>query len=349
MSSSESLGDGATTAPFDVARLADYLSAVLPGNWGRMSLRAFQGGQSNPTYLIEAGAERYVLRKQPGGVLLPSAHAVDREFTIMRALAGTQVPVPAALHLATDKSIIGTLFFIMGYMPGRVFKDPLLPGMTIDERAAIHDAMNLTLARIHQVDVEKHGLADFGRPGNYFARQIARWSRQYRESETTPMPAMDELIERLPGMVPQDERSAIAHGDYRIENLIYHPQLPEVVAVVDWELATLGHPLADLAYNCFGYHLPRRAFGGFADISLAATGVPDEATYVARYLERSGLALAAPWGFYIAFAMFRLAAILQGVKKRALEGHQSSPDALERGGFAELCAQAGVAALARGA
>ena len=349
MSENNRLGAAVSDPSFDVRNLAAYLSARLPGDWPSLRLRPFVGGQSNPTFLLEAGDARYVLRKQPGGVLLPSAHAIDREYTIMRALAATDVPVPDMLHYADDPSVIGTPFYIMAFMAGRVFKDPLLPGMSVDERARIHDAMNLTLARIHGVDPAANGLAAFGRPGNYFGRQIDRWTRQYRDTETETIAAMDELIRRLPGLVPVDERVAIAHGDYRIENLIYHPEKPEVIAVVDWELSTLGHPLADLAYNCFFYHLPRRAFGGVSDVDFAGSGVPDEAAYIERYFERTNIVPVAPWGFYMAFALFRLAASLQGVLKRAQAGHASSPDAIERGRLAGLCALAGLAALDGGA
>lgn len=345
MSEPERIGSPADALPFDARALALELARHLPGDWAALRLRPFLGGQSNPTYLLEAGAARYVLRKQPPGVLLPSAHAVDREARIMRALAATDVPVARVLHEVRERELIGTPFYVTEYCAGRVFKDPLLPGMTPEQRAAIHDSMNLTLARIHKVDVEAHGLADYGRAGNYFQRQIDRWSRQYRDSETGTVAAMDALMARLPPMVPTDERSAIAHGDFRIENLIYHPERPEVIAVVDWELSTLGHPLADLAYNCFAYHLPHRAFMGLADADLRGSGVPDEQSYVARYVERTGIVPAAPWGFYVGFALFRLAAILQGVKKRALSGQASSPDALERGSFVELCATAGLRAL----
>ncbi|ALJ16336.1 phosphotransferase family protein [Sphingopyxis macrogoltabida] len=331
----------------DKSRLGAFLARSLPGDWGRLSATPFVGGQSNPTYLLAAGPERYVLRKQPAGTLLPSAHAVDREYRIMAALAPTGVAVPRVRLFSDDRGIVGTPFYVMDFVNGRLFRDPLLGELESDERAAVHDAMNDMLARLHHVDPAAHGLGDYGKAGDYFARQIARWSRQYRESETQPIAAMDELIRRLPGLIPDDGRVAIAHGDYRLENLLFHPDRPEVLAVLDWELSTLGHPLADLAYNCFCYHLPERAFHGLADRDLAGSGVPCEEEYVARYVARTGRPLDAPWGHYMAFALFRLAAILQGVLRRALDGQAASPDSLQRGALAGLCAEAGLAALDR--
>jgi len=335
----------APSAALDTAALARYLGAHVAGDWRDLSLRPFAGGQSNPTFLLTSRAGAAVLRKQPAGKLLPSAHAVDREFRIMQALHATDVPVPRMLHYCADPSIVGTPFFVMEHVPGRVLKDPLLEGESLGARSAMYDAMNASLASLHRVDYAACGLADYGRPGNYFARQVDRWSRQYRDSETQSIAAMDELMRRLPAMVPADDRASIVHGDFRLENLIYHPTEPVVLAIVDWELSTLGHPLADLAYNCFAYRLPRDAFGGLAGIDLADTGIPSEAEYVARYVERTGIRPAAPWGFYVAFSLFRLAAILQGVLRRALDGNASSADAIERGSRAQLCAETGLAAL----
>lgn len=328
-----------------VAALEQYLSAHVAGDWRELTLRQYVGGQSNPTFFVKGRGGEAVLRKQPGGRLLPSAHAVDREFRIMQALDGTGVPVPRMLHYCTDASIIGTPFYLMEHVSGRVYKDALVEGVARETRAAMYDAMNETLARLHTVDYAARGLSDYGRPGNYFARQIDRWSRQYRESETRAIAAMDELMRRLPGMVPQDERASIAHGDYRIENLIYDAAAPRVLAVLDWELSTLGHPLADLAYNCFVYRLPRNAFGGLRGVDLATHGIPSEGEYATRYIERTGIRPAAPWGFYVAFALFRLAAILQGVLRRALDGNASSPDGMQRGALAPLCAETALAAL----
>jgi aminoglycoside phosphotransferase (APT) family kinase protein len=331
--------------PFDTETLAHYLATHVASQWRHLAVRQFVGGQSNPTFLLSAVGHAAVLRKQPAGHLLPSAHAVDREFRVMQALNATDVPVPKMLHYCADPSVIGTPFFVMEHVAGRVFKDCLLEAMPVAARARIYDAMNAALARLHTVDYTAHGLGNYGRPGNYFARQIDRWSRQYRDSATSTIRAMDELMRRLPGLAPADDRSSIVHGDYRLENLIYHESEPVVLAILDWELSTLGHPLADLAYNCFAYRLPRRAFDGLADVSLADAGIPSEGDYVDRYFERTGIRPAAPWCFYMAFAFFRLAAILQGVLRRALEGNASSPDAVERGSLAALCAETGLAAL----
>jgi aminoglycoside phosphotransferase (APT) family kinase protein len=328
-----------------VDALERYLTAHVPGDWRDLSIRQYVGGQSNPTFFVKGRGGEAVLRKQPAGRLLPSAHAVDREYRVMQALDGSGVPVPRMLHYCTDASVIGTPFYLMEHVQGRVNRDALVESASPQMRAAMYDAMNETLARLHRVDPVARGLGDYGRAGNYFARQIDRWSRQYRESETHTIAAMDELMRRLPGMVPQDDRASIVHGDYRIENLIYHPSRPTVVAVVDWELSTLGHPLADLAYNCFVYRLPRHAFGGLQGVDLAAYGIPSEAEYAARYIERTGIRPAASWGFYIAFSLFRLAAILQGVLRRALDGNASSPDGVQRGGLAPLCAETALAAL----
>ncbi len=327
------------------AALAEYLATHVEGDWRGLSLRQYVGGQSNPTYLMSSAGGEAVLRKQPPGRLLPSAHAIDREYRVMRALGGTDVPVPRMLHFCTDPAVIGTPFYVMEHVAGRVFKDSQLVSEPVTVRTAIYDAMGDALARLHRVDYAALGLGDYGRPGNYFARQIDRWTRQYRESETAPIAAMDQLIARLPGLVPTDDRASIVHGDFRLENLIYHPSEPVVVAILDWELSTLGHPLADLAYNCFAYHLPQSALGGLAGVALEGTGIPTEEEYTRRYFERTGNRPVATWGFYVAFAFFRLAAILQGVLRRALDGNASSPDAVERGGRAALCAQAGLAAL----
>ncbi|MBI4191855.1 MAG: phosphotransferase family protein [Betaproteobacteria bacterium] len=343
--SSVAVVKGPAETGFSPEPLARYLDAHLPGRWCDLELRRFVGGQSNPTYLLAADKRKVVLRKQPEGRLLPSAHALDREFRVMQALGTTDVPVPKMIHFCSDLNVIGTLFYLMEHVSGRVFKDPLLESLPRAERGALYDAMNASLAKLHGVDYAACGLADYGRPGNYFARQIERWTRQYRDSETGTIAAMDELMRHLPQLVPADDRSSIVHGDFRLENLIFHETEPVVLAILDWELSTVGHPLADLAYNCFAYHLPRRAFGGFADISLEETGIPSEEDYIEAYFSRTGIRPLAPWGFYIAFALFRLAAILQGILHRALDGNASSPDALEHGNLAGLCAEAGLAAL----
>ncbi|MBY0497025.1 MAG: phosphotransferase [Cyanobacteria bacterium] len=329
----------------DVARLERYLAAHLPGfNLSRRSphgeggIRQFEGGQSNPTYVLETADRRYVLRKKPPGKLLPSAHAVDREYRVMKALAGTTVPVPPALLMCDDASVIGTPFFIMGCVDGRVFRQPHLPGVSAADRAAMYADMADVLARLHGVDVAAIGLADYGKPGNYYARQIGRWSQQYVAARTDEIVSMDRLMEWLPAHVPPGDDTAIVHGDYRIENLIFHPTEPRVVAIVDWELATLGHPLADLAYNCLTYHLPAEALGLVEATDDDRSGMPDEAAYVAIYCERSGRSSIPHWNFYLAFSMFRLASILQGVYARGLQGNAASSFALQRGAAARLIA-----------
>ncbi|MBV8535556.1 MAG: phosphotransferase family protein, partial [Alphaproteobacteria bacterium] len=270
---------------FDEARLATYLREHLPGCGGALTVRQFQGGQSNPTFLIEADGRRWVLRKKPPGKLLPSAHMVEREYRVIRALADTGVPVPTARVLCEDSGIIGTAFYVMDHVEGRVFTDPTLPGLTPAARSGVYRAMAETLARLHAVDWRAVGLADYGRPENYIARQIARWSKQYEASKTGDIRAMDRLTEWLPSHIPVREETTLAHGDYRLGNLIFHPDEPRVVAVLDWELSTLGHPLADLGYNCMLYHLPADlpTVRGFGDTDLAALGIPDERQYVAIY------------------------------------------------------------------
>ncbi len=330
-------------ATLDAAALAAFLGPRLEGDWGALEIRRFAGGQSNPTFRLDAGERSYVLRKRPGGPLLPSAHAIDREYRVMSALAGTGVPVPVMRLFCADESILGASFFVMDFVPGRVAKEPALPGATPAERAAIYDAANATLASIHKVDLATAGLSDFGRPTGYYARQVKRWTEQYRAAETKLIPAMEALIAWLPDRIPADERPALVHGDFRLENLILHPERPHVSAVLDWELSTLGDPLGDLAYHCLPWRLPPQAFWGMAGTRIPE-GVPSEADYVAAYCDRTGRDGIEGWNFYVAFALFRMAAILQGVLKRALDGNASSPDAAERGAMAGLCAEAGLEA-----
>jgi aminoglycoside phosphotransferase (APT) family kinase protein len=306
---------------FDEAALLRYLTARLEGFAGPMEVRQFLGGQSNPTYHLATPGGAYVLRKKPAGTLLPSAHAVDREFAVMQALAGSTVPVPRVRLLCQDNAVIGQMFYVMDHVPGRVFTDRLLPGCTPAERSAMYDDMNRVLAALHQVDYRAQGLQEFGRPDNYALRQITRWSRQYRESRVVDTASMDRLLDWLPAHVPAAEEASIAHGDYRLGNLIYHPTEPRVLAVLDWELATIGHPLADLAYNCLSYRLPHLGGRGFGDTDLATLGIPDEADYLARYCERTGRASIANWEFFIVLSLFRTAAILVGVHRRALAGN----------------------------
>jgi aminoglycoside phosphotransferase (APT) family kinase protein len=328
---------------FDGARLQQYLQRELPGFEGPLQIRQFQGGQSNPTYLLETPGSRYVMRSKPGPVarLLPSAHAIEREFRVMRALHTQGVPVPQVLLLCEDESIIGRAFFVMQHVDGRVLWDPALPGLSPAERGAIYDEMNRVIAALHRVDVAAAGLADFGRAGNYFERQIGRWSKQYRASETGPIEAMDRLIDWLPGHVPAGDETSVVHGDFRLDNLIFHPTQARVLAVIDWELSTLGHPLADFSYLCMGWHIPPGAFRGIAGLDLVRLGIPDEASFIHRYCERTGRTAIEHWKFHLAYNLFRIAAILQGVYKRALDGMASADDAAAAGDRARALAEIG--------
>jgi aminoglycoside phosphotransferase (APT) family kinase protein len=325
----------------DVAALEAYLAGRLDGFEGPLEVRQFEGGQSNPTYLLRTPGRSYVLRKKPPGELLPSAHQVDREYRVMSALRRTGVPVPPTLLLGDDASVIGTTFFVMGCVEGRVFRQPHLPGVSPAERAAIYQDMADVLARLHEVDVSAAGLSDYGKPGNYYSRQIARWTQQYVAARTLHIEAMDRLIDWLPANIPPGDETTIVHGDYRVENLIIHPTEPRVVAVVDWELSTLGHPLADLAYNCLTYHLSPEALGRADDTETDRTGLPTEEEYVQAYCRRTGRRGVPDWNFYLAFSMFRLASILQGVYARALQGNAASAYALQRGAAARHVAERG--------
>ncbi|ESY79096.1 aminoglycoside phosphotransferase [Mesorhizobium sp. LNHC221B00] len=313
----------------DQAALASYLEAEIPGFSGLAAIEKFKSGQSNPTYLLMAASGRYVLRAKPPGQLLKSAHQVDREFRVMKALAGSAVPVPRMLHLSAEDSPIGRMFYVMAFLDGRIFWDPALPeARDNDERSAVYDAMNGTLAALHAVDVEAVGLGDFGRPGNYFERQLARWTSQYRASETGAIADMDRLIAWLERHMPADDgRVSLVHGDYRLDNLIFAPDQPKVLAVLDWELSTSGHPFADIAYQCMQWRLPHASgFRGLGGIDRTALGLPSEEDYVAAYCRRRGLEGIGNWPFFIAFSFFRLAAICQGVYKRALDGNASNPE-----------------------
>ncbi|RUU82302.1 MULTISPECIES: phosphotransferase [unclassified Mesorhizobium] len=313
----------------DQAALAPYLEANIPGFSELAAVEKFKSGQSNPTYLLTAASGRYVLRAKPPGQLLKSAHQVDREFRVMSALAGTAVPVPAMLHLSAEDSPIGRMFYVMDFLDGRIFWDPALPeARDNEERAAIYDAMNETLAALHEIDVGTVGLGDFGRPGNYFERQLARWTSQYRASETDAVADMDGLIAWLETHMPADDgRISLVHGDYRLDNLIFAPDRPKVLAVLDWELSTSGHPFADIAYQCMQWRLPHASgFRGLGGVDRSALGLPSEEDYVAAYCRRRGLTGIGNWTFYLAFSFFRLAAICQGVYKRALDGNASNPE-----------------------
>ncbi len=326
----------------DEARLIEYLSRHVAGVGRNAHLRQFRGGQSNPTFLIDSSSRLFVLRKKPPGTLLPSAHQVEREYEVMKALAGTDVPVPAMLHLCEDASIIGTAFYVMEGVEGRVARDLTLPDLPPAQRAATYRAMAETLAALHTVDWRAVGLGNFGKPTGYVARQLARWSKQYASTKTHEIAAMDRVMDWLARNLPADEEAAIVHGDFRLENMILHPSEPRVLAVLDWELATIGHPLPDLAYNCLPWHVPPDfpGIGGLRDMDFAATGIPTEADYVAAYCERAGRAGIADWDYYLAFSLFRTAAILQGVYFRALQKTASNANALSVGKLAADAAEA---------
>jgi aminoglycoside phosphotransferase (APT) family kinase protein len=329
---------------FDVSALERYLSAHIEGFSGPLSLEQYKGGQSNPTFrLSDAGGRRYVMRAKPGpsAKLLPSAHAVEREYRVMTALARAGIPVPKTLALCEDEGLIGRAFFVMECVEGRVLWDQSLPGMTPAGRGALYDEMNRVIAALHRVDYAAAGLADYGRPGNYFARQIGRWSRQYQASETEKIDAMDRLVEWLPAHIPAGEETAVVHGDYRMDNLIFHPTEPRILAVLDWELSTLGHPLADFAYHCMSWHIAPGRFRGIAGLDLAALGIPGEEQYVAAYCARTGRTRVEHWNFYLAYNLFRIAAILQGIMKRALDGTAASEQALDAGRRARPLAELG--------
>ena len=327
---------------FDVARLADYMRANVDEAIRTVEVEQFKGGQSNPTYLVHANGKRYVLRRKPPGKLLPSAHAVDREYRVISALAKTDVPVAKAYALCLDDSVIGTAFYIMDFVEGRILWDPRLPGVTPAERGAIFDEMNRVIAALHSVDYQAIGLGEFGKAGNYFVRQIDRWTKQYRAAETETIEAMNNLIEWLPKHIPADDTTRIVHGDYRLDNVIYHLTEPRILAVLDWELSTLGHPLADFAYHCMTWRFDPGQFRGLAGADFKALGIPTESEYVAAYCRRVGRATISPQEFeyYMAFGMFRLVGILQGIMARALQGNASNQNALDAGRRARPLAEA---------
>jgi aminoglycoside phosphotransferase (APT) family kinase protein len=326
-----------------------YLSASVDGFKRLHSIEKFNDGQSNPTYLLRAESGDYVLRKKPTGTLLKSAHAVEREYRVMKALAHTDVPVPETFHLCEDESVIGSVFFIMAFVPGKIVWHPTLPDATPEQRRRAYDSMNQTLSAIHSVDVNAVGLSDFGKSGNYFARQTSRWVRQYRDTETDTIAEMDTVIDWLThNMVEDDGRVSLVHGDFRIDNVVFDSQGVRVQAVLDWELSTLGHPYADLAYQCALWRMqPDAALAGLAGIDREALGIPTEAAYVDAYCQRCGLSGIPNWTFYQVFSLFRMAAIVQGVKKRALDGNASAdkPYALRVGSLTEPLAKEAAALL----
>ena len=330
----------AAPVPF-AAALGDYLRAQGLGNGSVPGLAAFSGGQSNPTYRVTTEQGCYVLRMQPPGPLLPGAHAVDREYRVMGALQGTGVPVPRMLAYCGDAAILGTPFYLMEFLEGRVLMDQSLPGMDTQQRGAIYDEMNRVIGDLHALDYPSLGLGDFGKAGDYFARQIARWSRQ-TQSSTLPVPdAMRRLMDWLPQHLPAGDATALVHGDYRLDNLVFHATETRVIGVLDWELSTLGHPLADFSYQCMAWHIPSTVWRGIAELDLKALGIPQEADYVRRYAERTGRDAAEHWDFYMAYNLFRMAAILHGVAQRAAAGNANAADAFETGAKAAPLAELG--------
>lgn len=319
---------------FDPVPLEAWLRSAVEDFGDTMVVQQFQGGASNPTFLLTtqtaAGPRRYVLRKKPPGVLLASAHQVDREFKVMKALDGL-VPVPKMRALCMDEAVIGTAFYVMDYLEGRIFRDATLPDLTPADRTAVYDELNATLAKLHQVDIDAVGLDDFGRRGGYFERQVARWTKQYRGAESEPIPEMEALIQKLPARIPARDEVSIAHGDYRLENVMFHPTEPRLIAVLDWELSTIGHPLADIAYNAFLWRSHGASWGSLDGVDFATSGIPTEAQYVDAYRRRTGRGPIEDWPFYMAFSIFRLASISQGVYRRVLAGNAASDRPAENG------------------
>ena len=336
---------------FDVDALQTFLTQRLEGFAGPLQVEQFKGGQSNPTYKLVTPERSYVMRSKPAPAakLLASAHAIEREFAVMRVLQGSAVPVPKMHLLCEDESLIGRAFYVMEYMPGRVLWEQSLPGFDKPGRAAIYDEMNRVIAALHRVDVNATGLGNYGKPGNYFERQIGRWSKQYLASITEPIDAMARLMEWLPAHMPASASDAtqvsVVHGDFRLDNLVFHETEPRVVAVLDWELSTLGHPLADFSYHCMSWHIPPSGFRGIGGLDLAALGIPDERVYVQRYCERTGRgdagAVMADWNFYLAYNLFRMAGILQGIAKRVVDGTASSAQARQAAAGARPLAEMG--------
>jgi aminoglycoside phosphotransferase (APT) family kinase protein len=335
----------------DVAALTAWLETKIAGFAGPLTVEQFKGGQSNPTFKLITPQAIYVMRAKPGPVakLLPSAHAIEREYRVMAALRSHGVPVPEMLALCEDESVIGRAFCVMSFVDGRVLWNQALPDATNGERGEIYDEMNRVIAALHKVDVQAAGLVDYGKPGNYFDRQIGRWGKQYTASITQPIDAMDRLMQWLPAHMPasarDESKASVVHGDYRLDNLVFHPTEPRVLAVLDWELSTLGHPLADFSYHCMAWHIPPGAFRGIGGLPHAALGIPIEADYVARYCERTGFTtpeeLARDWNFYLAYNLFRMAAILQGIAKRVEDGTASSAQAKQAAAGARPLAELG--------
>jgi len=327
----------------DAGRLEDFLRNHVDGFRGPLQIEQFKGGQSNPTYRIAAGGKRYALRKKPPGKLLPSAHAVEREYKVIKALHGVGFPVARPYVLCEDEAVIGTAFYVMDCVEGRVLWDQSLPGMSKGERRAIWEELNRVIALLHGIDYKAVGLEDFGKAGSYIERQVGRWSKQYIASETVKIEAMDRLIDWLPKNVPAASETTIVHGDYRLDNTVFHPTEPKILAVLDWELSTLGDPLADFSYHCMSWHIPPGKFRGIAGLPLQELGIPTEREYAEMYFRRSGRKAVDPstWDYYMAYNLFRIAAILQGIAKRVLEGTAASEHAREAGSRAPLMAELG--------
>jgi aminoglycoside phosphotransferase (APT) family kinase protein len=333
----------------DTAVLGPYLEANVGGFSGLISAEKFVDGQSNPTFKITAESGEYVLRRQPPGELLKSAHAVDREYRVLSALANSDVPVPMVNHLCEDRDVIGSLFYVMEFCEGRIFWDSSIPEVDKTHRTAIYDDMNRVLAALHQIDIEAVGLSDFGKPGGYFERQYGRWSGQYRASEMRSIEPMERLIAWLGDNLPDDDgRVTIVHGDYRLDNMIFDATNPHVIALLDWELSTLGHPFADVGYQCMQLRMPERigSISGLRGKDLGELGIPTEDEYVARYCERTGISGIDNFGFYVAFSFFRLAAIVQGVAKRAADGNASNKNAADFEAYVEPMAEMALEAIA---
>ena len=338
--------------PFDRDLLSGWLREHLAGFSGLRNIVKFPGGQSNPTYKLVTDRTSYVMRCKPAPMaqLLPTAHAIEREYRVMAGLAATDVPVPRVHCLCEDESVIGRAFYIMDCMEGRVMWNQALPDVDPGNRTAIYQEMNRIIALLHSVDPAAVGLDGFGRPNGYMQRQISRWTNQFRACETENQPAMERLIEWLPEHIPPGEEAAIVHGDFRIDNMIFANDRPRVIAILDWELSTLGHPLADFSYHCLSWHLPSQQFRGLSDLNPAVDGIPSEREYIAQYCERTGRSMAevlSHWNFYLAFNLFRLAGIAQGIVKRALEGTASHARAIDNRQLVEPLAAAGWAAAAR--
>ncbi len=342
----------AASHAFDVQALQSWLEQHVQGFSGPLTVTQFKGGQSNPTYLLKTTHASYVLRSKPGPAakLLPSAHAIEREFRVMKALRDTDVPVARMDALCTDESVIGRAFYVMAYVEGRVLWDQALPDISKADRAVYYDELNRVIAALHAVDPSSVGLTDYGKPGSYFERQIGRWTKQYQASETDPIEAMNRLIEWLPAHMPpsarDDSRPSIVHGDYRLDNVIFHATEPRILAVLDWELSTLGHPLADFSYHCMSWHIPHSAGRGIGGLDLEALGIPSQEQHVKRYVERlpgrfDPVALEADWNFYMAYNLFRIAAILQGIARRVVDGTAASAEARATGAGARTLAELG--------